>query len=59
MRRASVHPILERVADAYRPLAGRNRLVEGPHVLPSASAPRPPRRITLLALIAALFGRRP
>lgn len=54
-----MHPILERVADAYRPLAGRNRLVEGPHELRASPAERPQRRITLLALLAALFGRRP
>lgn len=52
-----MHPILERVADAYRPLAGRNRLVEGPHRLPPASHGQP-RRMTLLALVVALFGRR-
>jgi hypothetical protein len=54
-----MHPILHRVAHAYRPLAGRNRLVEGPHGLPAASQERPRRRMTLLALVAALFGRRP
>lgn len=54
-----MHPILHRVADAYRPLAGRNRLVEGPHTLPSAPREQPRRRMTLLALVAALFGRRP
>jgi hypothetical protein len=51
-----MHPILHRVADAYRPLAGRNRLVEGPHRLPPMERPR--RRMTLLALVAALLGRR-
>ena len=54
-----MHPILDRVAAAYLPLAGRNRLVEGPHRLPSASGERPRRRMTLLALVAALSGRRP
>ena len=54
-----MHPILERVADAYRPLAGRNRLVEGPHRLPPAGQEPPRRRMTLLALVAALCGRRP
>ena len=52
-----MHPILDRVVDAYRPLAGRNRLVEGPHRLPCAPA-KPRRRMTLLALVAGLFGRR-
>ncbi|MEI7035201.1 hypothetical protein [Fulvimonas yonginensis] len=52
-----MHPILHRLVDAYRPLAGRNRLVEGPHVLPSGARPR--RRMTLVALLAALLGRRP
>jgi hypothetical protein len=54
-----MHPILERVAGAYRPLAGRNRLVEGPPRLPPASREQPRRRMTLLALVAALSGRRP
>ena len=54
-----MHPILDRIADAYRPLAGRNRLVEGPNLLPPACRQPPPRRMTLLALVAALFGRRP
>lgn len=54
-----MHPILDRVADAYRPLAGRNRLVEGPHRLSPASAERPRWRMTLLALVTALSGRRP
>ena len=54
-----MHPILDRIADAYRPLAGRNRLVEGPHRLPAEAARQPSRRMTLLALVAALFGRRP
>ncbi|HEV2621553.1 MAG TPA: hypothetical protein VGU65_05610 [Frateuria sp.] len=54
-----MHPILRRVAVAYRPLAGRNRLVEGPHALPPMSQQRPHRRMTLLALVAVLFGRRP
>ena len=54
-----MHPILERVVDAYRPLAGRNRLVEGPHRLSPAGQEPPCRRMTLLALVAALCGRRP
>lgn len=54
-----MHPILDRIADAYRPLAGRNRLVEGPHRLPAEAARQPSRRMTLLALAATLFGRRP
>lgn len=54
-----MHPILDRIADAYRPLAGRNRLVEGPHLLPPATARQPSRRMTLLALVATLLGRRP
>lgn len=54
-----MHPILQRVADAYGPLAGRGRLVEGPHGLPPAAAERPRPRVSLLALVAALFGRRP
>jgi len=59
VRATTVHPILERVAHAYRPLAGRNRLVEGPHLLPPASTESPRPRMSLLALVAALFGRRP
>lgn len=51
-----MHPILERVARAYAPLAGRNRLVEGAPAL--SIAPRPARRLTLIALLAALLGRR-
>ena len=54
-----MHPILDRIADAYRPLAGRNRLVEGSHPLPAATPRQSSRRMTLLALVAALFGRRP
>ncbi|MGN2247202.1 hypothetical protein ACFWZ3_10965 [Frateuria sp. GZRR35] len=54
-----MHPILDRVTAAYRPLAGRNRLVEGPHWLPPASVGGPRWRMTLLALVAALSGRRP
>lgn len=54
-----MHPILERIAVACRPLAARNRLVEGVHVLPPASDERPRRRMTLLALVAALSGRQP
>jgi hypothetical protein len=53
-----MHPILERVAGAYRPLAGRNQLVEGHHRLPPAGQEPPRRRISLLALVAALCGRR-
>ena len=53
-----MHPIVQRIADAYRPLAGRNRLVEGPHVLPPAEV-APSRRMSLLALIATLWGTRP
>ena len=56
MRRTGMHPMLERVAHAYAPLAGRNRLVEGAPVLPAT--PRPQRRLTLFALLAALVGRR-
>lgn len=53
-----MHPILERVAQAYAPLAGRNRLVEGSPAL-LAPAPTPvQRRLTLFALLAALVGRR-
>jgi hypothetical protein len=52
-----MHPLLHRVAGAYRPLAARNRLVEGPR--PWTEAPPPGRRMTLLALLAVLFGRRP
>lgn len=58
MRARTMHPIVQRIADAYRPLAGRNRLVEGPHVLPPAEAP-PTRRMSLFALIAALWGTKP
>lgn len=58
-----MHPLIDRLADAYRPLAGRNRLVEGslaPSPSPSPVAlPPPRRRLTLLALVAALCGRRP
>lgn len=54
-----MHPLLHRVADAYRPLAGRNRLVEGPHALPPVSQARPRLRMSLLALAAVLFGRCP
>ncbi|MBP1474951.1 hypothetical protein J7I44_11625 [Frateuria sp. MAH-13] len=54
-----MHPILERAADAYRPLAGRNRLVEGPHPLPSSPAAPPRRRMALWALVATMLGRRP
>ncbi|HET6805572.1 MAG TPA: hypothetical protein VFH59_09060 [Frateuria sp.] len=54
-----MHPILHRLADAYRPLAGRNRLVEGAHPLPPAPGDRLRRRMTVLALVATLFGRRP
>jgi hypothetical protein len=53
-----MHPILRRVASAYGPLAARNRLVEG-HPLRSVRAPPPHRRTTLVALLGALFGRRP
>ena len=56
MKEATMHPILERVAHAYAPLAGRNRLVEGPSALPVPK--RPQHRLTLLALLAALVGRR-
>jgi hypothetical protein len=52
-----MHPILHRVVDAYRPLAGRNRLVEGTPV-PSSVQAAPPQRMALLALVAAQFGRR-
>jgi hypothetical protein len=52
-----MHPLLHRVAGAYRPLAARNRLVEGPHPWTVSLPPR--RRMALLALLAALFGRRP
>ncbi|UGB38073.1 hypothetical protein [Frateuria soli] len=52
-----MHPLLHRLADAYRPLAARNRLVEGLHPMP---APAPaPRRMSLLALVALWLGRRP
>lgn len=54
-----MHPILERVAAAYRPLGGRNRLVEGPQRLPSVGREPPRHRLTLLALLAALCGKRP
>jgi hypothetical protein len=53
-----MHPMLERVAEAYRPLGGRNRLVEGPALLPRAGRQPPRRRMALLALVAALCGRR-
>jgi hypothetical protein len=52
-----MHPILHRAIDAWRPLAGRNRLVEGPPVLPLRQASSR-RRASLLALIALAFGRR-
>lgn len=51
-----MHPILERVVYAYAPLAGRNRLVEGAPAPPVPA--RPLRRATLVALLAALVGRR-
>jgi hypothetical protein len=54
-----MHPLFERVAGAYRPLAGRNRLVEGHHRLPPGARQPPRRRMGLLALVAALCGRRP
>lgn len=54
-----MHPLLRRVANAYHPLAGRNRLVEGPHQWPPAGSTAPRRRVTLLALLAALGGRNP
>jgi hypothetical protein len=53
-----MHPILHRVVDAYRPLAGRNRLVEGPHGLPVVQPALPRRRMAWLALVAWL-GMRP
>ena len=53
-----MHPTVDRLAAAYRPLAGRNRLVEGPHRWPSAASARPRPRMTLLALVAALLGRK-
>jgi hypothetical protein len=52
-----MHPLMQRVADAYRPLAGRNRLVEGPHRLPPAESV-PVRRMSLFALFAAVLGAR-
>lgn len=52
-----MHPLLHRLADAYRPLAGRNRLVEGAHPPPTAT--QVPRRMSLLALIALWLGGRP
>jgi hypothetical protein len=54
-----MHPILHRVARAYRPLAGRNCLVEGPQLPLSTSRKTSRQRMTLLALVAALSGRRP
>lgn len=53
-----MHPILDRLAGAYRPLAARNRLVEGAPARPVARRPRAPRLI-LLALVAARLERRP
>jgi len=53
-----MHPILHRVIDAYRPLAGRNRLVEGVHVL-AAAQPALPRRLAVFVLVAGWRGRRP
>ncbi|NUO71328.1 MAG: hypothetical protein HOQ10_01245 [Frateuria sp.] len=52
-----MHTLMHRLAEAYQPLAGRNRLVEGVP-LPVATPPAH-RRLTLIALLAVLFGRRP
>jgi len=57
MRALTMHPLMQRVADAYRPLAGRNRLVEGLHRLPPAESV-PVRRMSLFALVAAVLGAR-
>lgn len=53
-----MHPLMHRLARSYGPLAGRNRLVEGASPHPVATPPVP-RRLTLIALLGALFGRRP
>ena len=52
-----MRPIVHRLAGAYRPLAARNRLVEG--ALQRTDRAPVARRMTLFVLVAALFGRRP